>query len=39
MPEKEGKTTRFVGLDVHKHYLVAVAVDPDKVLFWYGNWR
>lgn len=21
---------RFVGLDVHKHYLVAVAVDPDK---------
>lgn len=29
MPEKE-MPVRFVGLDVHKHYLVAVAVDPDK---------
>jgi transposase len=30
MSEKAGKTNRFVGLDVHKHYLVAVAVDADK---------
>jgi chromosome condensin MukBEF complex kleisin-like MukF subunit len=21
---------RFVGLDVHKHYLIAAAVDPDR---------
>lgn len=24
------KPTRFVGLDIHKHYLVAMAVDPDQ---------
>jgi transposase len=30
MPEKEEKPARFVGLDVHKHYLVPVAVDRDK---------
>jgi transposase len=30
MPEKEVSPARFVGLDVHKHYLVAVAVDPAK---------
>lgn len=28
-PEKT-KPERFVGLDVHKHYLIAAAVDPDK---------
>jgi transposase len=30
MSEKEASPARFVGLDVHKHYLVAVAVDTDK---------
>jgi transposase len=30
MSQKEEKPARFVGLDVHKHYLVAVAVDPNK---------
>ncbi len=30
MPEKEEMPTRFVGLDVHKHYLVAAIVDADK---------
>jgi hypothetical protein len=30
MPEEEAKPVRFVGLDVHKHYLVATAVDADN---------
>jgi chromosome condensin MukBEF complex kleisin-like MukF subunit len=30
MLEKEEKPVRFVGLDVHKHYVVATAVDADK---------
>jgi hypothetical protein len=30
MLEEEAKPVRFVGLDVHKHYLVATAVDADK---------
>jgi len=27
---KEPSPDRFVGLDVHKHYLIAAAVDPDR---------
>jgi len=30
MTHEQSAPQRFVGLDVHKHYLVAVAVDPDK---------
>ena len=30
MLEEGAKPVRFVGLDVHKHYLVATAVDADK---------
>jgi hypothetical protein len=30
VPEKEENPVRFVGLDVHKHHLVATAVDVDK---------
>jgi len=30
MPEEEARAVRFVGLDVHRHYLVAAAVDADK---------
>jgi transposase len=30
MSQKEESSTRFVGLDVHKHYLVAAAVDADQ---------
>jgi len=30
MPEEKEMPTRFVGLDVHKHYLVAAIVDADK---------
>ena len=29
-PEEKEMPTRFVGLDVHKHYLVAAIVDADK---------
>ena len=34
MNEKNATPTRYIGLDIHKHYLVAVGVDPegDKVL-------
>ena len=30
MSQGKTKPERFVGLDVHKHYLIAAAVDPDK---------
>ncbi len=30
MSQEKARPERFVGLDVHKHYLVAAAVDPDK---------
>ncbi len=30
MSQEKTKPQRFVGLDVHKHYLIAAAVDPDK---------
>ena len=30
MLEEEVMPVRFVGLDVHKHYLVATAVDANK---------
>jgi transposase len=30
MSQKRTKPDRFVGLDVHKHYLIAAAVDPDR---------
>jgi transposase len=30
MSQKKTNPDRFVGLDVHKHYLVAAAVDPDR---------
>ncbi|MGD8625849.1 MAG: IS110 family transposase, partial [Anaerolineae bacterium] len=30
MSQEKTKPDRFVGLDVHKHYLVAAAVDLDK---------
>ena len=30
MSQKKTNPDRFVGLDVHKHYLIAAAVDPDR---------
>ena len=30
MTQPEASPNRFVGLDVHKRYLVAAAVDPDR---------
>jgi transposase len=30
MSRKKPSPNRFVGLDVHKHYLIAAAVDPDR---------
>jgi transposase len=30
MSQEKTNPQRFVGLDVHKHYLIAAAVDPDK---------
>lgn len=30
MSRRKPKPDRFVGLDVHKHYLIAAAVDPDR---------
>jgi transposase len=30
MSQNEGSPTRFIGLDVHKHYLVAAGVDRDQ---------
>ena len=30
MSRNQPSPDRFVGLDVHKHYLIAVAVDPDR---------
>ncbi len=30
MSQEKASPDRFVGLDVHKHYLVAAAVDLDK---------
>jgi transposase len=30
MSQEKARPERFVGLDVHKHYLIAAAVDPDK---------
>jgi transposase len=38
MPQDKATPTRFIGLDVHKHYLIALAVDPsgDQVG---GPWR
>jgi transposase len=30
MSDERSSPDRFVGLDVHKHYLVAAAVDPDR---------
>jgi transposase len=30
MSQEKTRPERFVGLDVHKHYLIAVAVDPDR---------
>jgi transposase len=30
MSQEKARPERFVGLDVHKHYLVTAAVDPDK---------
>jgi transposase len=30
MSESKPSPNRFVGLDVHKHYLIAVGVDPDR---------
>jgi len=30
MSQPKASPNRFVGLDVHKHYLIAVAVDPDR---------
>ena len=30
MSEKQAKPARFIGLDVHKHYLVAVGVNPER---------
>jgi transposase len=30
MSRKKPRPDRFVGLDVHKHYLIAAAVDPDR---------
>lgn len=29
MPHKEGPPKRFIGLDVHKHYLIAIGVDKN----------
>lgn len=30
MAETESKPQRYIGLDVHKHYLIAVGVTPDR---------
>jgi hypothetical protein len=30
MSQKKADPDRFVGLDVHKHYLIAAAVDADR---------
>jgi transposase len=30
MPKERASPERFIGLDVHKHYLIAAAVDPDR---------
>jgi len=30
MSQEKTSPDRFVGLDVHKHYLIAVAVDRDR---------
>src|SRR5437868_773599 len=32
VPSSTRPPTRYVGLDIHKHYLVAVAVDADQTL-------
>ena len=29
MIQKDPKPKRFIGLDVHKHYLIAIGVDED----------
>jgi transposase len=34
MPDEKAVPTRFVGLDVHKHYLIAVAVDAELNQVW-----
>jgi transposase len=38
MSETESTPTRFIGLDVHKHYLVAIAVNPAGEQIG-GPWR
>lgn len=32
MTQTAAKPARYIGLDVHKHYLVAVGVDPDQTV-------
>jgi transposase len=38
MPEISSSPTRFIGLDVHKHYLIAIAVNPAGEQIG-GPWR
>ncbi len=38
MLERDTKPQRFVGLDVHKHYLIAIAVNPAGEQIG-GPWR
>jgi len=38
MPENQSSPQRFVGLDVHKHYLIAIAVNPASEQIG-GPWR
>ncbi len=38
MPEIDTSPQRFVGLDVHKHYLIAIAVNPAGEQIG-GPWR
>lgn len=38
MPENDVRPQRFVGLDVHKHYLIAIAVNPAGEQIG-GPWR
>ena len=38
MPENSASPQRFIGLDIHKHYLIAIAVNPAGEQIG-GPWR